>query len=59
LARLDSINALRAWRDVVVDAARPMQPGRPSPAASFTAWAAAILEGLPGMLGNGTLPLAG
>jgi TetR/AcrR family transcriptional repressor of nem operon len=74
LARLDSLDALNAWRDVVVDAARqyggtggcPLgslsselsdhnPQAREALAASFTAWAAAIREGLLGMLTNGTL----
>lgn len=74
LARLDSIDALRAWRDVVVDAARQQHGAGGCPlgnlsselsdrhtwardalASSFTAWAAAIREGLLGMLATGTL----
>jgi AcrR family transcriptional regulator len=74
LARLDSFDALRAWRDVVVDAARQHGGAGGCPlgslsselsdhngqaryalAESFTAWAAAIREGLLGMLENGTL----
>ncbi|MBR7826942.1 TetR/AcrR family transcriptional regulator [Actinospica sp. MGRD01-02] len=74
LAKLDSLNALNAWRDVVIDAARehggtggcPLgslsselsdhnPQARTALAASFTAWAAAIREGLLGMVGNGTL----
>lgn len=74
LARLDSFDALQAWRDVLVDAARRQQgtggcplgslsselsdhnpQAREALAASFTAWAAAIREGLLGMRANGTL----
>jgi AcrR family transcriptional regulator len=74
LARLDSLDALRAWRDVVVDVARQQHgaggcplgslsselsdhdpQARDALAASFTAWAAAIREGLLGMLADGTL----
>jgi TetR/AcrR family transcriptional regulator, transcriptional repressor for nem operon len=74
LARLDSFDALQAWRDVLVDAARRRQgtggcplgslsselsdhnpQAREALAASFTAWAAAIREGLVGMRADGTL----
>ncbi|SDN93370.1 TetR/AcrR family transcriptional regulator [Actinacidiphila guanduensis] len=74
LARLDSLDALRAWRDVVVDAARQQHgaggcplgslsselsdhnpQAREALAASFTAWATAIREGLLGMIAHGTL----
>jgi AcrR family transcriptional regulator len=74
LARLDSLDALQAWRDVVVNAARQQHGAGGCPlgslsselsdhnpqarnalAASFTAWATAIHEGLLGMLANGTL----
>jgi AcrR family transcriptional regulator len=74
LARLDSLDALRAWRDIVVDAARQQHgaggcplgslsselsdhdpQAREALAASFTAWATAIREGLLGMIANGTL----
>lgn len=74
LARLDSLDALRAWRDVVVEAARQYDgtggcplgslsselsdhdpQARDALAASFTAWATAIREGLLGMVANGAL----
>jgi AcrR family transcriptional regulator len=74
LARLDSLDALQAWRDVLVDAARQQHgtggcplgslsselsdhnpQAREALAASFTAWAAAIREGLLGMRADGTL----
>jgi AcrR family transcriptional regulator len=74
LARLDSLGALRAWRDVVVDAARqhggaggcPLGSlsselsdhnprARDALAASFTAWAETIRDGLLAMTVNGTL----
>jgi AcrR family transcriptional regulator len=74
LARLDSLDALRAWRDIVVDAARQQHgaggcplgslsselsdhdpQAREALAASFTAWATAIREGLLGMIAGGTL----
>jgi len=74
LARLDSLDALKAWRDVVVDAARqyggtggcPLgslsselpdhnPQARDALAASFTAWATVIREGLLGLVANGTL----
>jgi TetR/AcrR family transcriptional regulator, transcriptional repressor for nem operon len=74
LARLDSLDALNAWREVVIDAARqhggaggcPLgslsselsdrnPQARNALAASFTAWATAIREGLLGMVANGTL----
>lgn len=74
LARLDSFDALRAWRDVLVDAARRQHgsggcplgslsselsdhdpQARKALAASFTAWAATIRDGLLGMRANGTL----
>lgn len=74
LARLDSLDALHAWRDVVIDAARQQHcvggcplgslsselsdhnpQAREALAASFTAWATAIREGLLGILANGTL----
>lgn len=74
LARLDSLDALQTWRDVVVDAARQQHgaggcplgslsselsdhnpQAREALAASFTAWATAIREGLLSMIANGTL----
>jgi AcrR family transcriptional regulator len=74
LARLDSLDALQAWRDVIVDSARqhggaggcPLgslsselsdhnPQARDALAASFTAWATAIREGLLGMRTHGTL----
>jgi AcrR family transcriptional regulator len=73
-ARLDSLDALQAWRDVLVDTARQQHGAGGCPlgslpselsdhdpqargalAASFTAWAEAIREGLLGMCANGTL----